>query len=126
MPCETGSTKIAQLAGQVSAGITGLVSKRSFYAGIAVGAAGTGALALALNKIRQRQTAARYLAASRPSQRWSGAPVVKVASTAPRPITIGARAPPAKGTRARPKPIPMESGAPAAKGTRANPPYASS
>jgi hypothetical protein len=125
MSCETGSTKIAQLAGQVSAGITGLVSKRSFYAGIAVGAAGTGALALALNKIRRRPAAAGYLAAPRPvtprsSQSGPGALAVKGTRAAPRPIPVGAGAP-AKGTRARPKPIPMGSGAPAAKGTRTNP-----
>lgn len=100
MSCEKGPNKIARLAGQVGAGIVALASKRSFYAGVAVGAGGAmGGMALA-TAIRQRQR-------RNGGQSDSRQPV----------LTAGG---PPEGTRANPRPIPKEvlQGAP---GTRTNP-----
>ena len=48
MSCENGPNKFARMAGQISAGISRLAGKRSFYTGLAVGAGGAvGGLALA-------------------------------------------------------------------------------
>ncbi len=48
MSCNSDSNMIARLAGQVSSGITQLNSKQAFYAGLALGAASTGAGAVAV------------------------------------------------------------------------------
>jgi hypothetical protein len=96
MSCEKGANRIARLAGQVGAGIAQLASKRSFYAGVAVGAGGTaGSLAL-VKAIRKR--------------RRNGAQI-----GGRQPVPAG----PAPGLRANLKKIPKE--ALQRPGTRANP-----
>jgi hypothetical protein len=117
MACETNLGRIAHLAGRLSAGITRLVSKRAFYAGVAVGAAGTGALTLALNTIRNR----RLVQAGRigPVPIWPDAqlgPAEAIPGTRlqPRPIP-GLSDSPRAGTRTKPHPIPGQPASPQAK-----------
>jgi hypothetical protein len=116
------------LAGRLGAGIAQLAGKRSFYAGVAVGAAGSGALALALSKIRPRRGAVLAAprpviigagAAPRPSPARPGSNTVKGKRANPKPIPMSGAAP-TRGTRANPKPIPMSGAAPA-RGAQANP-----
>jgi hypothetical protein len=111
--CENGPNKVARLAGQIGGGISQLASKRSFYAGVAVGAGGTvGSMAL-IKAIQKRRNG---------TQIGGRQPV-------PAGPALGLRANPQKipkealqrpGTRANPKKIPMDK-APNAPGTRANP-----
>lgn len=52
MSCETNPNRIAKLASQVSGGISQLSGKRAFFAGVAVGAGGTGLGALIVARRR--------------------------------------------------------------------------
>lgn len=108
MACETNVGRIAHLASRLSAGITRLVSKRAFYAGLTVGAAGTGALTLALSTIRQRRLVqpgrikrGRIL----PDTPSDPAEAIPGTRLKPRPIP-GLSDSPQAGTRAKPQPIP--------------------
>ncbi len=112
MSCEKSPNRFAKLAGGVSGGISQLAGKRSFYAGVAIGAGGAvGGMVLAKALRDRRRNGA--LAAGRP------------VSTGPIP---GSRANPAKipegallkpGSRANPKKI--SPGALLKPGSRANP-----
>lgn len=53
MSCESKPNQIAQTVAQFAGGISRLASKRSFYAGVAVGAAGTGGVMLLVNRFRR-------------------------------------------------------------------------
>ena len=61
MACEQNSSRISRLACQIGVGISALASKRSFYAGVAVGAAGT-AGAMAVAKALRRSASPRSVA----------------------------------------------------------------
>lgn len=109
MSCEQRPNRMARLAGQAGAGIAQLAGKRSFYAGVAVGAGGAvGGMALVRAIRRRRQWS---------SARTGNGQAVPGARANPRPIPQEALQAP--GTRANPRPIPPA--APQAPGTRANP-----
>jgi hypothetical protein len=109
MSCEKGANRVARLAGQVGGGIAQLASKRSFYAGVAVGSGGAlGSLAL-VKAIRKR---------GRNGAQTGGRQPVLAGLANPQKIPKEALQRP--GTRANPKKIPMDK-APNAPGTRANP-----
>ncbi|MBE7556701.1 MAG: hypothetical protein HS126_37095 [Anaerolineales bacterium] len=113
MSCEKGPNRVAQLAGQVGAGIAQLASKRSFYAGVAVGAGGTvGSMAL-IKAIRTRRNGAQT--GGRQPVPAGPAPGLRA-----NPQKIPKEALQRPGTRANPKKIPMDK-ASNAPGTRANP-----
>lgn len=105
MSCEKGANRIARLAGQVGAGISKLASKRSFYAGIAVGAGSTlGSLAL-VKAIRKRRQNGAQAGERQP------VPISRVPNKRAKPQKIPKEALQRPGSRARPKPIPVLSGA---------------
>ena len=105
MSCEKGANQIARLAGQVGAGISQLASKRSFYAGIAIGAGSTlGSLAL-VKAIRKRRQNGAQVGERQP------VPVSRAPGKRAKPQKIPKEALQRPGSRAKPKPIPVLSGA---------------
>lgn len=117
MSCETQTNRIAHLVARTAAGISRLASKRSFYAGVAVGAMGTGGLVLAVAGLRRRRRPAwRFVREDGPAEG---------SRANPRPLPglekVRQSGRPAEGTRARPRPIPGLAKGQAAPGSRANP-----
>jgi hypothetical protein len=107
MSCENGPNKFARMAGQISAGISRLAGKRSFYAGLAVGAGGAaGGLALT-RAIRKRRRGGAASEKRRP------APVAPSPDTRTRPKKIPQEALRRPGSRANPRPIPVLTSPPA-------------
>lgn len=113
MSCEKGPNKIARMAGQVGAGIAQLAGKRSFYAGVAVGAGGT-AGGMALVKAIQNRRRNGIQPGRRSPVPAGPAPGTR---TGPRKISSEARQRP--GTRANPRKIPVLSRTPAETGLQA-------
>ena len=101
MACEQRTNLVSKWVCQISSGIAQLSSKQAFYAGVAVGASGTGAGALAL---AWRQQLARLL------------------GLGPKTIT----APRQAIARPKPKPLPGLSGAPAKRSPKSIPGLAAS
>ena len=115
MTCEKAPNKIAQLAGQVGGGISRLAGKRSFYAGVAVGAGGAvGGLLLAKAIQNRRRNGAQD--GKRQPVPIEGSPQ----STRANPRPIPRETLQAEGTRANPRKIPQEA-LRRNPGTRANP-----
>jgi len=113
--CESRSNKFAALAAKISGGISNLASKRSFYAGVAVGSAGTAALTAVVNKLRrQRQRSGRPALI-----RVSGDSNAAGSRTNPKPLA-GIERTNAAGSRANPRPL-AGIRPPNTTGSRANP-----
>lgn len=111
MSCEKTPNKIARLA-QIGGGIAQLAGKRSFYAGVAVGAGGAvGGMALAA-AIRRRRNGAE-------SGKRQPVPIEPARGTRAKPRQIPQAARQRPGTRANPKQIPRK--ASDAAGSRTNP-----
>ena len=132
MACERNSSRISKLACQIGVGISALASKRSFYVGVAVGAAGT-AGAMALAKALHRSASPRSVTIqTQPLPAGGGTQAnslqiskgdLTAAKNRPgardNPIQLskegleGARSTsPQVGTRANPKPVPILGAAP--------------
>lgn len=128
MSCDSNANKVAKMVGQISSGISQLTSKRSFYAGVAVGAAGTGLGVLVVSKLRRpksisRPTLTRVGPAGKTAHGngWSKAQTPRPGSrTNPLPLPGLEAATTVSGSRANPKPLPNPA-ALYASGSRANP-----
>lgn len=111
MACDANTSRIAKLAGRMSGAISQLSSKQAFFAGMAVGASGTGLGAFLLakrqrlaNVFRDRQPASGPGRQSRPKPTPKPIPGLTAGSPArskPKPIPGLADA-----SAAKPKPIP--------------------
>jgi hypothetical protein len=110
MSCEKGPNKFARMAGQVSAGISHLAGKRSFYAGLAVGAGGTiGSLALAkvIRKRRQPITIEPVSGTPANPRQISKEALRQASGTRANPKKISQQGQTGPGTKANPKRIPV-------------------
>lgn len=116
MSCETTSNRISKLAGRISAGIAGLSNKQAFFAGVAVGASGTGLGSLA---VARRQKLVNFFGRLTNPQSTlpprQAVPVIGPSATRskPKPKPIPNLAQPSSRSKT-PKPIP---GLPAQPGT---------
>jgi len=106
MACDANTSRIANLAGRMSGAISQLSSKQAFFAGMAVGASGTG---LGAFLVAKRQRIANLF---RGRQQASGPGRQSRPKPTPKPIPGLAAGSPA---RSKPKPIPGLADAPAAK-----------
>jgi hypothetical protein len=106
MACDANTSRIAKLAGRMSGAISQLSSKQAFFAGMAVGASGTG---LGAFLVARRQRIAKVF---RGRQQASGSGRQSGPKPTPKPIPGLAAGSPA---RSKPKPIPGLADAPAAK-----------
>lgn len=106
MACDANTSRIAKLAGRMSGAISQLSSKQAFFAGMAVGASGTGLGAFLLAK---RQRLANVFRGRQPA---SGPGRQSRPKPTPKPIPGLAGGSPA---RSKPKPIPGLADASAAK-----------
>lgn len=128
MSCDSNANKIAKMVCQISSGISQLASKRSFYAGVAVGAAGTGLGVIVVSKLRRpkgirQPTLVRVGPAGKTANGngWSKAQTPRPGSrTNPLPLPNLEAATTASGSRANPMPLPNPE-ALHASGSRANP-----
>ena len=128
MSCDSNANKVAKMVGQISSGISQLASKRSFYAGVAVGAAGTGLGVLVVSKLRRpksisQPTLVRVGPAGKTANGngWSDAQSPRPGSrTNPLPLPNLEAATTTTGSRANPRPLPNPEVL-YARGSRANP-----
>jgi len=106
MACDANTSRIAKLAGRMSGAISQLSSKQAFFAGMAVGASGTG---LGAFLVAKRQRIANVF---RGRQQASGPGPQSRPKPTPKPVPGLAAGSPA---RSKPKPIPGLADASAAK-----------
>ena len=106
MACDANTSRIAKLAGRMSGAISQLSSKQAFFAGMAIGASGTG---LGAFLVAKRQRLANFF---RGRQQASGPGRQSRPKPTPKPIPGLAAGSPA---RSKPKPIPGLADASAAK-----------
>jgi hypothetical protein len=128
MSCDSNANNVAKMAGQMGSGISQLASKRSFYAGVAVGAAGTGLGVFVVSKLRRpksisQPTLVRVGPAGKTANGngWSKAQTPRPGSrTNPLLLPGLEAATTTTGSRANPRPLPTPE-ALYARGSRANP-----
>jgi hypothetical protein len=128
MSCDSNANKVAKMVGQMGSGISQLASKRSFYAGVALGAAGTGLGVLIVSKLRRPKSISQPTlvrvgpAGKTPNGNgWSDTQTPRRGSrTNPLPLPNLEAATTVSGSRANPRPLPNPE-ALHASGSRANP-----
>ncbi len=109
MTCASSPTKFANLAGRVS-GLSRLAGQRAFYAGLAVGVAGTLGVQQGMKRIRRRSASGFALTPSPPLR---PIPALEGDPPKPKPRRIPALDANPPGTRDKPRPIPGLAASPA-------------